>query len=164
MPARNSHFTLIANCRQQLRTLYKNEWDQQWAANPHGSLLRRIFDSPSKRLLKLHAGLRRAASSAAIQLQTGKIALGDYLASIRARDTSQCRCGLGVQDTDHILTKCPLYIEERRETLWAAPPWETDYRRILSQAPLLRRATQFILNIRILGQFRCLPMTYKVTN
>ncbi|KAL1864823.1 hypothetical protein Plec18167_009617 [Paecilomyces lecythidis] len=164
MPARPLQ-TLTANCRQQLQTLYQSEWVQQWAANPHGSLLRKIptFASPGKKLLELHIGLRRAASSAAIQLQTGKVALGEYLASISAAETNQCHCGLGVQDVDHILTKCPIYRDERRETLWVAPPRETDYRRILSQAPLLKRAAQFILNIRILGQFRCLPVTYKVT-
>ena len=40
---------------------------------------------------------------------------------------------------------------------------EPDYRRILSQGPLVKKAAQFMLRTRLLGQFRNLPPTYRVS-
>ena len=70
---------------------------------PHGKHLRQILTAPSKSHLDLHRGLRRAASSVIVQLQTGKIA--------------ECPCGLGRQDGDHILTSCPTYADMCNEVL-----------------------------------------------
>ena len=65
--------------------------------------LRQILAAPAKSHLDLHRGLRRAASSVIVQLQTGKIALAGYLGTFRAAPTTECPCGLGRQDADHIL-------------------------------------------------------------
>src|SRR5882762_8854257 len=64
--------------------------------------------------------------------------------------------GRGRQDSDHILTSCPTYADMRNEVLWNEAR-EPDYRRILSQGPLVKKAAQFMLRTRLLGQFRTLP-------
>jgi hypothetical protein len=50
------------------------------------SHLRRIFTEPTKAIFRLHTGIRRAASSVIIQLQTGKIALAGCLGTFGAMD------------------------------------------------------------------------------
>jgi hypothetical protein len=97
-----------------------------------------------------------------VQLQTGKIALAGYLGTFGAAPTTECPCGLGRQDADHILTSCPTYADMRNEVLWNEAR-EPDYRRILSQGPLVKKAAQFMLRTRLLGQFRTLPPSYRVS-
>ena len=72
------------------------------------------------------------------------------------RGRTECPCGLSRQDADHILTSCPTYANMRNEVLWNEAR-EPDYRRILSQGPLVKKAAQFMLRTRLLGQFRTLP-------
>jgi hypothetical protein len=61
-------------------------------------------------------------------------------------------CGLGRQDSDHIPTSCPCV------TKCSGTPCEPDYRRILSQGPLVKKASRpaarFVLSS---GQFRTPP-------
>jgi hypothetical protein len=157
----SQQYILVATCRQRLRAAAAVQWKQAWEINPHGSHLRRIFTEPAKTLLDLHAGLRRAASSAVIQLQTGKVALAGYLGTFGPMESTDCPCGLGRQDSEHILTRCPTHERLRNEVLWHKAR-ETDYKRILSQASLVKKAAQFIIGTRLLGQFRSLPLTYRV--
>jgi ribonuclease HI len=161
-PATDGQPILVAVCRQRLREAAKKQWKLSWETNPHGKHLRKILAAPSKAHLDLHRGLRRAASSVVVQLQTGKIALAGYLGTFGAAPTTECPCGLGRQDSDHILTSCPTYANIRSEVLWDEAR-EPDYRRILSQGPLVKKAAQFMLRTRLLGQFRNLPPTYRVS-
>jgi hypothetical protein len=74
-PTTDNQSILVAVCRQRLREAAKVQWKLSWETNPHGKHLRRILTAPAKAHLDLHCGLRRAASSVIVQLQTGKIAL-----------------------------------------------------------------------------------------
>lgn len=107
---------LAAVGRQRLQALAFNNWCTKWRTNSHGAHLRRILAAPTKRVLDLHTGLRRAASSAIIQLQTGKIGLASYLGTF-ATESIQCPCDTGVQDVSHVLTKCPQYQNQRKNTI-----------------------------------------------
>jgi ribonuclease HI len=155
-------YILAASCRQRLRAGFAAQWQDSWNTNPHGAQIRRIFSAPSKAILALHSGLKRAASSIVVQLQTGKIALAAYLGTFGVMDSVDCTCTLGRQTVEHILTACPLHEIHRNDILWASSR-ETDYRRILSQASSVRKAAQFMVATRLLGQFRGLPQAYKVT-
>jgi hypothetical protein len=50
---------------------------------------------PEKAVLKLHSGLRKAESSALIQLRTGRVGLAHFLhkARVPSYETGMCRCG-----------------------------------------------------------------------
>jgi ribonuclease HI len=157
-----ARYILAASCRQRLRAGFAAQWQDSWNTNPHGAQTRRIFSAPSKAVLALHSGLKRAASSIVVQLQTGKIALAAYLGTFGAMDSVDCTCTLGRQTVEHILTACPLHETHRNNILWASGR-ETDYRRILSQASSVRKAAQFMVATRLLGQFWRLPQAYKVT-
>jgi hypothetical protein len=122
---------LVAVCRQRLRAGFANRWKEQWDGAEHGRHLHRIVQTPAKKVLQLHEGLKRAWSSALIQLQTGKSALRGFLASVQIEGSPLCQCGLGNQNTAHVLVRCPCdgaqtirvayrrktkYGEERRRT------------------------------------------------
>ncbi|ODM16193.1 hypothetical protein SI65_08192 [Aspergillus cristatus] len=79
--------------RQILRSHANEQWKVSWEFNGHGALLRRLFSEPTQATLCLHYGLRRAASSALVQMQTGKIALASYLGTFSAMETTDCSCG-----------------------------------------------------------------------
>ncbi|EED11537.1 conserved hypothetical protein [Talaromyces stipitatus ATCC 10500] len=113
----NQSTILVAVCRQRLHAGLAKWWKDQWEHAKHGRHRYRIIKEPTKRLLQLHEGLRRVWSSVLIQLQTGKSALRSFLASVRIEDSPQCQCGLGDQDTAHVLVRCPIYMNLRMETL-----------------------------------------------
>ncbi|KAG2000898.1 hypothetical protein GB937_010721, partial [Aspergillus fischeri] len=100
---------LYASLRRRLQASMREHWHRFWANHAHGAALRRIFTAPSRAVLQLHVGLKRAASSVVIQMQTGKIALASYLGLFGAMPTVDCTCGLGRQDVQHILITCPTY-------------------------------------------------------
>jgi hypothetical protein len=125
--------------------------------------LRKIFIiEPTKTILSLHTGLRRAASSVIIQLQTGEIALAGYLGTFGAMDSTDCSCGQSRQSVEHILVACPNHVDLRHETIWREKR-ETDYRRILNR-PLAKAAAQFLVKTRLLGQFRALPLAFQASD
>jgi hypothetical protein len=86
-------------------------------------------------------------------LQTGKSALRSFLASVEIVDSPLCQCGLGHQDSDHVLTQCPLHRQLRQQTLWKDAR-ETDSRRLLSEPAWVKKTTEFVLKTGLLTQFR----------
>jgi ribonuclease HI len=144
---------LVAVCRQRLRAGFANRWKEQWDGAEHGRHLYRIVQTPAKKVLQLHEGLKRAWSSVLVQLQTGKSALRSFLASVKIEDSPLCQCGLGNQDTAHVLVRCPLHADLRTETLYKEAR-ETDDRRLLSEPHWVRRSIEFVLRTGLMTQFR----------
>ena len=135
----------------------KQRWQEAWSTQQHGKQTRDIWLKPTHEALALHVGLRRPLSAILTQLTTGKIALRAYLGLIRAADTTECQCRQGRQTVQHILTTCPNFHELRREILWVNRR-TTDYRMILRQVDLSRRAAIFLLRTQILGQFQAVQL------
>ncbi|EED15084.1 hypothetical protein TSTA_045460, partial [Talaromyces stipitatus ATCC 10500] len=75
-----------------------------------------------------------------------------FLASVRIEDSPQCECGLGDQDTAHVLIRCPTHINLRMETLWKEAR-ETDYRKLLSEPQWVRQSIEFMMRTGLLTQF-----------
>jgi len=78
--------TLKASIQRTLRIEAASAWKSEWATSVHGNSLRRLWKEPSKAPMQLYQGLRRAATSVLIQMQTGKIALASYLGTFNAMD------------------------------------------------------------------------------
>ncbi|KAH1637736.1 hypothetical protein KXX16_004844, partial [Aspergillus fumigatus] len=151
---------LYASLRRRLRALTTESWRQLWADNAHGASLRRVLATPSRAVLKLHAGQRRAVSSVVVQMQTGKIALASYLISFGALPTTDCACGHDRQDVQHILIVCPTYAGLQLRAVWQRSR-ETNYARLLCEPDLVRQAARFMIATRLLGQFRGFPDTFQ---
>ena len=136
------------------------------AASPHGNSLCHLWKEPSKALMQLYQGLRRAATSVQtvlIQMQTGKIALASYLGTFKAMELTECSCGWGLQDTCHVLLHCTNQAEPRMRHLTQGSRRELDYRTYLTWPDLVLRAVCFMLEKDLLSQFQALPTTYQVT-
>ncbi|RHZ45470.1 serine hydrolase domain-containing protein [Aspergillus thermomutatus] len=74
-----------------------------------------------------------------------------------------CACGLGRQDARHVLIACPPYAGLRFRTVWQHPR-ETDYARLLREPGSVQRAARFMIATGLLGQFRGLPDTFRVSD
>ena len=153
----------MASTRRTLRIEAANAWKMEWAASPRGNSLRRLWKEPSKAPMQLYQGLRRAATSVLIQMQTGKIALASYLGTFNAMESTECSCRRGLQDTRHVLLHCTNQAGPRMRHLTQGSRQELDYRAYLTRPDLAPKAVRFMLDTGLLGQFQTLPTTYRVT-
>ena len=162
-PNSGEEVTLMASTRRTLRIEAANAWKMEWAASPHGSSLRRLWKEPSKAPMQLYQGLRRAATSVLIQMQTGKIALASYLGTFNAMESTECSCRRGLQDIRHVLLHCTNQAGPRMRHLTQGSRRELDYRAYLTRPDLVPKAVRFMLETGLLGQFQTLPTTYQIT-
>ncbi|KAJ5982535.1 hypothetical protein N7451_012635 [Penicillium sp. IBT 35674x] len=147
----------------KLRRIAFEHWTQEWADGEHGAYARLLFPLPTKAIFELHETLPRAASSALIQIQTGKIGLPGYLNTIPRwreeqleanplRDPARCSCDIGNQDTQHVLLTCPCFTDLRLRVL--GPPHartRLTWKDWLTKPASAAKATTFILKTRLLG-------------
>ena len=162
-PNTAEELTLIASARRTLRIEVANAWKTEWATTIHGNSLRRLWKEPLKAPMKLYQGLRSAATSVLIQMQTMKIALASYLGTFRAMESTECSCGCGLQDTRHVLIHCKNQAGPQMRHFTQGSRRELDYRAYLTRSDLVPKAVQFILETGLLDQFQTLPTTYRVT-
>ena len=103
-------FTSIAEVKmaskKYVTTLWQNRWDNSDTGRTfHGYFPKvdapRMFDIPTKR-----------AYSHILQLQTGYSQLNEYRHKLGQTKTNQCTCGQ-VETTEHYLTECTLYEQQR---------------------------------------------------
>ena len=137
-------------------------WRAEWATNAHGSSLRRLWKEPSRAPLLLYHGMRRAATSVLIQMQTGKIALASHLGTFGAMESTECSCSRDWQDIQHILLLCTNQAGPWARHLTQGSRRELDYQSYLTRPDLAPKAVQFMLETGLLGQFRAIAATYWV--
>ncbi|KAJ5313211.1 uncharacterized protein N7443_000095 [Penicillium atrosanguineum] len=164
---------LVSSYRTILHEHAFEQWKRQWASSPHGSYTRAFFPNPTKAIFDIHQSLKRPASSALVQMQTGKIGLRAYLNTIKQwreeqlgakslRNPKRCNaCDLGNQDTQHVLLTYPRFAELRLQVLGLSR--EIDWKDWLTQPDAASKAATFILKTTLLGQFRALPNTFQAT-
>jgi hypothetical protein len=110
-----------------------------------------------------------------VQIQTGKIGLPAYLAALPQwreqalennplRDPSRCTCDQGTMNTQHILFSCPHFTELRHRILGLDRGGRDPWKEWLSKPTLAVKAVNFLMQTKLLGQFRSLSTTYRVTN
>jgi hypothetical protein len=88
-------------------------------------------------------------------MRTGNISLRHFLykRKIPGIDDGECQCRHGAQTVTHILLSCPRFKEERNA--WKKEEaWSSDARKILSDRRYATRAAKFMLETKLLGQFR----------
>jgi hypothetical protein len=83
-------------------------WEARWNTLPH-TTWDQIKRPPEKRVLQLHAKLRKAESSMLVQLRSGRTGLAHFLckAKVPSYDTGQCECGQSQETPRHVLLHCP---------------------------------------------------------
>jgi hypothetical protein len=67
-----------------------------------------VNTTPTKQVLELHKGLRKAESALLAQARTGRIGLAKFFYSCRVPSivTAQCQCGAGKETARHMVTYC----------------------------------------------------------
>ena len=91
-------------------------WTQRWeASQPYWGLLG--VGPPDYKTTWLHWGLRKAESSALIQIRTGRIGLAAFLnkARVPGYPSPFCQCGQAPETASHIIAHCPRFTEARSQ-------------------------------------------------
>ena len=150
--------------------LLNDEWTKDWREEKRGRGLFKITPKPTKRILKLHRGLKKWASSLLVQMRTQKIGLNSFLFGRRVSgfETPDCPCGRGLQDVRHVLWNCTRWRRKRR-ALWkdemTKPGWWfalTDLGVLLNNPTLARKAVIFMADTGLLGQYNGLAASQKI--
>lgn len=105
----------LAALRADAKQRFTREWQARWAASERGQRYAR-FDStpPSKAVLRMYAGLKRAQAAVLTQLRTGHVALNGYLHRIRALDSRNCIVCHEPDTVDHYLLRCSRFRAPRQ--------------------------------------------------
>ena len=99
-----------------------------------------------------HKMLRKAESSVAVQMRSGKIGLNAFLNRIRVPGIDpDCRCGWRRQDVKHILLFCPRSREDRPRLL--AEAGTRDFQTMLTTTKGIRAAARWMVNSGWLNSF-----------
>jgi len=151
---------LAAPAKMRARKIATFNWTVDWARQRNGQATKRLLPKPTNKAPRLYRNLTKAASSALIQLRTGKIGLNHYLHSINLRDSDQCQCGWGSQTAKHILMDCPKFMNAR-DRMWRkirvkTPDIGTDYASLVSNDHAAPAVANFMISTRLLGQFRAI--------
>ncbi|EED20329.1 conserved hypothetical protein [Talaromyces stipitatus ATCC 10500] len=147
---------LAAAAKRRIRQSTKDAWERRWDKQKAGKPTKKLVTQPSKRTLQYWTFLRKATSSILIQLRTERIGLAHYLWRINRREQLYCACGLSGQSVRHILMECPLY-ENERGLMWSRIKGfrrTTDLQALLKEKKAAIAIAQFIIDTRVLDQFR----------
>lgn len=152
----NRHIRLAAAAKRRFRNEAKIEWEKAWASEKTGRPTRRLIEVPTKKTLEYWNGLRKATASILMQLRTGRIGLGAYLARINRRESSRCSCELGNQTVNHVLLECPSHQEERDWMRSALSEQGIALRRdeLLARPEARTIVAEFMTRTGLLDQFR----------
>jgi hypothetical protein len=147
---------LHSAARAKIKDNTKLQWARLWEDPERGPKLKHLSDRPSKETMNRHRGLQQHMSSILTQMRTGKIGLNNYLNCIKAADSPACSCdGESWQTLSHILLDCADHEELRRQTPWiSGTPRQRDLRTILKEPTLAKKAAWFMLQTKLLRQFR----------
>ena len=107
----------ISALRQGHMGKLKKCWERRWKNSPRAKLLNSIDNTaPSKKYMKLIAGLDRRQTSILFQLRTGHVGLNQHLFRIRKSETPvcpNCQERLAVETVKHYVLECLQYRQER---------------------------------------------------
>ncbi|KAK4081895.1 hypothetical protein Purlil1_11487 [Purpureocillium lilacinum] len=115
-------------------------WAARWAAEKRGRTSYRCTPKPTKKVLRLNDGLSKRQSALFVQL-------------VPDAADANCPCQEGRQTVSHILLRCRMYRQLRRQELGPLPG-RHDLRDILSERKAAAKAIKFMELTEILGQFR----------
>ena len=137
-----------------------HRWEAAWSSEKTGGELRTICPKPTKKVLKIHKGLRKAVSALIVQMRTEKIGLRKFLHSrkVLGFDSPECPCRRGAQTAKLLLVECRIHVEKRNRT------WEKERRKVafgrisweemLTRPKFAKKAAQFMRSLGLIDQFR----------
>ncbi|KAF9733766.1 reverse transcriptase [Paraphaeosphaeria minitans] len=147
-------FTLRSTLKRRCKQQAEIAWNAKWRKETKGRATFRNTPSPTKRVLKIHKGLRKRDSALLVQLRTEKIGLKDFLFSRKVPDvaSSRCDCGAIRQTVAHVLLHCRTH-NDLRNRIFGDRPGRHNLRTILNKPQLATKAIEYMEQTQILGQF-----------
>jgi hypothetical protein len=106
----------ISATRQILKTKWKRQWNEEWAASPRHERAKKIDNSLlTDNYLHIISQLQRNQASILTQLRTGHVPLNQILHRIKRADSPECpHCRQGtIESLTHYLLFCPRYTRAR---------------------------------------------------
>ena len=102
------------------------QWEKAWTSEKTGRELYAICPKPTKKTLRIHKGLCKAASALIVQMRTEKTGLKKFLhfKKVPGFDSPECPCRRGMQSARHLLVECRLHTRKRDMI------WEEDRRKV----------------------------------
>ncbi len=131
-----------------------------WTNEKTGKELHAICPKPTKKMLKIHRGLRKAASALIVQMQTEKIGLKGFLHSrkVPGFDSPECLCRRGLQSAKHLLVEYCLHTQKKNR-IWKEDRKKVAFGRIsgeemLTNRKFVKKAAQLMKSLALINQFR----------
>ena len=139
---------------QQMKAQHANNWSESWKTYQNSTIEPSIAQKAflDKKRLKIHTLLKKAESSLATQIRTGKIGLADFLHKHRVPGITSpaCPCGWHRQTPEHVIMFCRL-IKGRRAMFREAG---TNSYQTLTESPKpLKLLTAWLMKSGTLTQF-----------
>ena len=158
-PARDTEeFQDTNNILMKVKDWKQLRWEERWEA--YQATIPEESQAPAVKGPLLgdctdhHQGLRKAESSLATQLRSGKNCFKAFLlkANVPGIQDSRCGCGWAKQDAKHILLFCPELRESRLDLIRDAGTH--DFRKMLTEPRGIRAAARWLIKTGCLEQFR----------
>jgi hypothetical protein len=129
-------------------------WICRWQASTKPDTWDRVLRPPDPQVLKLHAGLQKAESSALVQFRTGYTGLAYFLhkARVPGVESGLCSCGNSFETPRHILIHYRKE-EAQREELKRVGNNRLDLRKLLDTPEGARATSRWVLRSERLLQF-----------
>lgn len=158
----------LANIQTRINNWWFNELSDGWrqyqndipdwkkSAAQKGTLIDGRYD--------IHKGLRKAESSAAVQLRSGKIGFNHFLFRMKVPGivSARCPCGWSRQDVKHVLLFCSMHSEIRPSLIREAGT--TDFNQILGTIQGAKAAARWLVRSGILNQFSLAREQHRIAN
>ena len=127
------------------------QWEKAWTSEKTGRELYAICPKPTKKTLRIHKGLCKAASALIVQMRTEKIGLKKFLHSrkVPGFDSPECPRRRRMQSAKHLLVECLLHTR-KRNMIWEEDRWGE----MLTDPKFARKAAQFMKSLGLIDQFR----------
>lgn len=114
-PSAKETFTSTRYIRTKLKEKATKDWNESFEKEPMSRKGKNYTGKPETARKWKFPNNNRTSQVLNGRLRTRHINSGNYLYNIGKRATAECWCGDDKQDVKHILTRCPLLREERRE-------------------------------------------------
>jgi hypothetical protein len=134
--------------------MVQEAWSRRWASQVLPPKWDVVTCAPSKEVLKLHINLRKAESTALIQIRTGRTGLAAclYILHVPDIDSPWCRCGGGKETPRHLIVICELE-EDRRSRLGSSQGRALSFLQLTTDPKLVGVTARWFMRSGRVAQF-----------
>ena len=103
----------IKDAKSIIKEALRDRWQRQWNRIQDSTLIQSCYRKVCTTRYK--SVMSPTAESCLIRLLSGHNRLKEHMHRIKYAQTPNCSCGLGIQNTEHVLISCPNLAKQRLE-------------------------------------------------